>query len=478
MRFSLSGSSDSTSQEDRFYNLVILFGCVNSFVVVIFNQFSSFPLLLNVLLTILGFFYAGLYYVNRLKKTKSKNKIPFLFAVAITLCISWVFNEGFNGTTPYYFFVAAVFLVFLFELRYSLLIMVSITLLAILLSLFQFYYPQYITPYHTTFDRLFDLIFVFITLLATLGYAVFVFKRNLLNERSIIQKQKQQIEEQYFELEQLHAVLTQVNEEIKNQRDEISRNNRELESSNELLNHQKKAIQSQNKELQELNASRNKFFSIIAHDLKNPFQSIFGFSDLLINDIDNLDKERTLFFVKTIKNSAQHTYELLENLLLWSRSQTGVITFNPSEIRIISLIHDVVRSLQSISLAKNIQVICSVDEQIVIVADRNMLSTILRNLVTNAIKYTLKNGTVTIEVTKSIDSILISVNDNGIGISPENIDKLLSITDKVSIPGTENECGTGLGLILCNEFVQRHGGTITIESVYGKGSTFKVCLPN
>jgi len=106
-----------------------------------------------------------------------------------------------------------------------------------------------------------------------------------------------------------------------------------------------------------------------------------------------------------------------------------------------------------------------------------MISTILRNLVTNAIKYSLKNGIITIEVTTSVDRIQISVIDNGIGISSENIDKLLSITEKVSIPGTENEHGTGLGLILCNEFVQRHGGTITVESIYGKGSTFTVHLP-
>jgi len=338
MKFSLSGNPANTSQEDRFYNLIVLFGCVNSFVVVLFNQLSDFPLFLNVTLTILSFFYAGLYYVSRFKKRNPKNKIAFLLAIVITLCVAWIFNDGYNGTAPYYFFVSAVFLVFMFEQRYSWLIMVSITLLAIVLSMLQLFYPQYITPYHTNIDRLFDLIFVFITLLATFGYAVFIFKRNLLNERVIIQKQKQQIEDQYKELEQLHSVLTQVNEEIISQRDEISRKNLELESTNDLLHKQKKSIQSQNKELQDLNASKNKFFSIIAHDLKNPFQSIFGFSDLLINDIDNIDKERTLFFVKTIKNSALHTYELLENLLLWSRSQTGTITFNPTKIRIKDLI--------------------------------------------------------------------------------------------------------------------------------------------
>ena len=212
--------------------------------------------------------------------------------------------------------------------------------------------------------------------------------------------------------------------------------------------------------------------------LINPFQSIFGFSDLLINDIDTLDKERTLFFVKTIRSSAHNTYDLLENLLMWSRSQTGIIGFNPSPIYLKKMVFEIIRMLHGNSLAKNITVSCDIDDDIQINVDSNMMSTVIRNLLSNAIKYTMRSGNVRIVASKSDYAITISVIDNGVGIDVENLKNLFSISEKTSSLGTDNETGTGLGLILCKEFIEQHGGRISVESEYGKGSTFVLFLPH
>lgn len=478
MSFSISGSKETTSLEDRFYNTVVLFGMINVFVIVIFNQMLGFSFYLNLFLVLLGSVYGMLYYHGRIKHKGVSNKIVLLILVITTLSVSWKYNDGYNGSTILYFFIATVSLVFLFKEKPAILVTLLMSAVAIGLSFFQYFYPQYIVPYSSNEERLIDLLFAFITLLITLGYLVIAFKRNLYAERDIVEKQKIQIEAQYEELTNLHSVLTRVNDEIILQRDEISKKNSELEKTNSLLKEQKISIQLQNNELQDLNAEKNKFFSIIAHDLKNPFQSIFGFSDLLINDLDTLDKERTLYFVKTIRNSAHNTYDLLENLLMWSRSQTGVIGYNPSTIYLKKMIFEIIRMLHGISLAKNITVSYEIDDDIQIHADRNMMSTVIRNLLSNAIKYTMRSGNVRVVAIKLDYAITISIIDNGIGIDEENVKNLFSISEKTSSLGTENETGTGLGLILCKEFIERHGGRISVESEHGKGSTFMLFLPH
>ena len=478
MNFSISGSKETTSLEDRFYNTVVLFGVINVVVIVLFNQMLGLSFYLNLFLVLLGSVYATLFYIGRIKRKGASNKFTLLFLVLTTLCVSWKYNDGYNGSTILYFFIATVSLVFLFKERIAIFVTIFITSVAIALSVIQYLYPQYITPYSSNEERLIDLLFSFITLLITLGYLVIAFKRNLYAERDIVEKQKIQIEAQFEELTNLHAVLTRVNNEVISQRDEISKKNAELEKTNSLLKEKKLSIQQQNKELQDLNAEKNKFFNIIAHDLKNPFQSIFGFSDLLINDIDTLDKERTLFFVKTIRSSAHNTYDLLENLLMWSRSQTGVIGFNPSPIYLKKMVFEIIRMLHGNSLAKNITVSCEMDDDIQINADRNMMSTVIRNLLSNAIKYTMRSGNVQIVASKSDYAITISVIDNGVGINEENIKNLFSISQKTSSLGTDNETGTGLGLILCKEFIEQHGGRISVESEYGKGSSFVLFLPH
>ncbi len=231
------------------------------------------------------------------------------------------------------------------------------------------------------------------------------------------------------------------------------------------------------RKLEESNATKDKFYSIIAHELKNPFHSIMGFSDLIIDNNKKNNHKKVYYFAKLINETAHQAYALLENLLNWSRSETGMIEFRPTEFNLESLFVDILDITSGNSLAKNIKVSYEINGNVQIFADKNMLSTVLQNLVANAIKFTRESGIVRIIATQISNDVQISVVDNGIGIKNENIDKLFNLNENISTKGTNNERGTGLGLILCKEFVEKHGGKIWVESEVGRGSVFKFTIP-
>ena len=247
--------------------------------------------------------------------------------------------------------------------------------------------------------------------------------------------------------------------------------------TNEVLAIQKNEITEKNEQLNELNATKDKFFSIIAHDLKNPFNSILGFSDMLVMNISNLPPEKLLKMATSINNSAKSAYKLLENLLEWSRAQTGSIKFQQEKIMVKTLFDAAYDITQGIASNKNITLTTSLNENFEVFVDKNMINTVLRNLITNAIKYTNKGGEINLTGQRIQKTIFISVMDNGVGIAPEIIDKLFKISEKISTAGTEKEPGTGLGLLLCKEFVKKHGGEIVVKSELGKGSEFTFSLP-
>jgi signal transduction histidine kinase/ligand-binding sensor domain-containing protein len=230
-------------------------------------------------------------------------------------------------------------------------------------------------------------------------------------------------------------------------------------------------------ELYELNASKDKFFSIIAHDLKNPFNTIIGFSEMLKEEIKSGDKEAIGECAGVINKSAVQTFMLLENLLEWANSQRGKILFSPIPIKLSELYNEELSVLNDMAKGKDIELKSSYPENLTIIADKNMMKTILRNLISNAIKFTHKNGKVEVNALISNKQVEISVSDTGIGMSDETKAKLFRIDADLSTQGTENEKGTGLGLFLCKEFIEKHGGKIWVESKSGKGSIFKFTMP-
>lgn len=236
-------------------------------------------------------------------------------------------------------------------------------------------------------------------------------------------------------------------------------------------------IESKNVELMGLNATKDKFFSIIGHDLKNPFQSIIGFSELLEEQIKEKDYNGIEEYAAIIKNSSQRAMALLGNLLEWSSSQTGRMKFSPENFDIVPLIDEIVVFLEDSAHKKAIAISKGVPENASVFADKAMIGTILRNLVSNAIKFTHPEGHITISINQTQKDLTISVIDNGVGIKEEDRENLFRIDKNHSTKGTRAEMGTGLGLLLCKEFIEKHNGIIVVESEVGKGSIFSFTLP-
>jgi signal transduction histidine kinase len=229
-------------------------------------------------------------------------------------------------------------------------------------------------------------------------------------------------------------------------------------------------------DLEEEIASKNKFFSIISHDLKGSLSIILSFVQLLRNNHQTLSSGETDELLGDIESTSRNTLDLLDNLLEWARSQTGKIRFNPVQLDLGAIVDEILRSSGDLAKSKNIELSSVVNAQNIF-ADRNMLLLILRNLVSNAIKFTRGGGKVSVGTACPNGSVKIYVTDTGVGIDTVKTKQLFKIDNKVSTPGTENEPGNGLGLILCKEFIQHHGGEIGIESASGKGTTVWFTLP-
>lgn len=231
------------------------------------------------------------------------------------------------------------------------------------------------------------------------------------------------------------------------------------------------------KALQDLNATKDKFFSIIAHDLKSPFTSILAYSDLIAKNTQKFSPPKLEQMALTIRRAAQNAFGLLENLLSWSRLQTGALLPKPELIDVRHLILEHIELLSPISIIKDIQIEMAEDTVGLVNADKQMLSTVLRNLTSNAVKFSHTNSKVVIRAVPQDDTILFSVSDNGTGIPEQLIDRLFKMESSFTTIGTENEKGSGLGLILCKDFVEKSDGKIWVESTLNVGTTFYFSIP-
>jgi len=231
-------------------------------------------------------------------------------------------------------------------------------------------------------------------------------------------------------------------------------------------------------QLKELNASKDKFFSIIAHDLRSPFHALLGLSELLATELDDLSKDEIKKFALELNISLKNQHKLLENLLAWSQLQTGKMQYAPVHISLNDFVNDVIALLAGNALKKNITVVNRVSSRTTLFADANMLQSIIQNLLSNAIKFTRAGGNIFIsEKANGNRFVRVSVQDTGVGISKENLDKIFRTDSTATTKGTDNEKGTGLGLLLCKEMIERHGGALTVESELEKGTTFSFTMP-
>ncbi len=330
---------------------------------------------------------------------------------------------------------------------------------------------------------------LFILTIITCSISFYLFRVMALQRQKRALEQKvdertSQLKEVNEALNETNTVLEERQQFIEEQAEEIKTNNENLKDINELLVDKQKVILEQSEQMKEanqqlslLNATKDKFFSIIAHDLRNPFNAVSGFSNLLIKKIDTITQEKSLKYLNTIYTASKTGNNLLENLLQWSRSQTGHITFEPVRLDLFTIAEEVLKLIEGDAEQKNISIKQLIDQNIFVFADENMLKTVFRNIVSNAIKFSYENGTIILKSGINNQFVEVNISDSGVGISKENIEKLFRIDVTVSTKGTLNESGTGLGLVLCKEFIEKNGGKIWVESEVAKGSSFIFTIP-
>jgi PAS domain S-box-containing protein len=287
----------------------------------------------------------------------------------------------------------------------------------------------------------------------------------ILTDLTLQIENKERLKRRSRQLEEKNDELESANHELAFQNTEKEKRAAELINTNEEL-----------KNLLELNSDKDRFISILAHDLRSPFNSILGFLSLLSENIHSYSIDKIEEYIGMINQSAQSTFDLLEELISWTMSQSGKLTYEPEKLIFTGVCEEVIENLRPIANAKGISLNYYMTEMITVFADIHMLKTILRNLISNAIKFTNYGGKIGIYAKKTTSNITISVSDNGIGLEQEKLNMLFDTSTTFTTRGTRNENGTGLGLILCKEFVERLGSKIWVESKKGEGSTFYFTL--
>ena len=388
---------------------------------------------------------------------KSKLKLKYSFAIVIyalvlNIFISMFFENTGNDEFVFYLLRNALFLIIIL-LFAGLFVNKDHVISIFLIQVFQLVYFTFKLKHPFLLENLALLILVY----AALAYIIRFFIGKL--HTSIIDIQQSKIE------------LLGSNKKLKRKTDDLLTISDEIQAKTEEL-------YEKNKLLLEQNTAKDKFFSIISHDLKNMVSTINGFIELLKDGYNNLGDDKRKYYIDIVAETGINIKELLMEILDWSRIQTNKLQSEPVVFEIYRLVNSVCFFLRQVVLKKNIILINRVDKELVVFADYNMIFTVLRNLVSNAIKFSYKNSRVTISSQKKDNNLLIKVSDTGTGMSESVMKGLFKIDKSHSTRGTENETGTGMGLILCKEFIEKNKGEIGVESEKGKGSTFWFTIPS
>ena len=251
----------------------------------------------------------------------------------------------------------------------------------------------------------------------------------------------------------------------------------DLKKAKKTISLQNEELEKQREQLRELNASKDKFFSIIAHDLRNPIAGFLNLTDVLSTNFDVFSESENKDFITVMNQASKQLYNLLENLLQWSRSQTGNIDYEPRYISVKKMINEIIDALMINIENKQLKINIKVDDKTIAYVDENMITTVIRNLISNAIKFSPLGESINIRCTQQDEFIVLAIIDNGVGIKKDDQNKLFRIDQHITTPGTADEKGSGLGLILCKEFVEKNGGKIWVESEINKGSSFIFTMP-
>jgi signal transduction histidine kinase len=388
-------------------------------------------------------------------------KLPLSFAFIVFALIANIvigaFTIPFEGNIALLFFRDSFFVIYLMILSY---LIINKTSGIIITFIYVSSFLALTITTHNTYLK--ESVFLILTVFIAFSVVSYFFVRSF--EQSI----KKQLEKNRI-IEQQNKVVNETNSLLEMRQEQISKQTEELKS-------QKKILAKRNKELQELVATKDKFFSIIAHDLKNPMNALIGFSELLYKDKPHLDSLRREKMIELIYTNAKNTYKLLDNLLLWSRMQTGMIKENLMNVNIEELFEAADNLLKNMRKQKEIILSSDFAPERKVFADPVMISSVINNLLTNAIKFTPPEGRIHFSTQTYNNTLQVCISDTGIGIPKEEIPNLFNIDHSYTTEGTNHEKGTGLGLMLCKEFVKRNHGKIWVESNVNLGSKFYFTL--
>jgi len=323
-------------------------------------------------------------------------------------------------------------------------------------------------------------IWFILLVIATISYTVIIGVRlRIANIKKVKLILEQNVKDRTTELEDANEKLTRITLELDEANRLDNESNKKLMHQAEELVRKKEDLENANLKLSELNATKDKLFSIVAHDLKSPFNALLGFSELLYSNAENSSKEEVREYSKLLLDSATKAHDLLENLLYWAMTQRGSIIYTPLVFDLLPVINNNIDLLQTVAEKKQITIRTELHcKKTEVFADQSLIDIVVRNLINNAIKFTRPSGTITVHCREfDNNSVQIEIEDNGVGIKEENIKKLFRIDQSFSTEGTNREKGTGLGLILCKEFIELNKGVIWVTSEVNSGSRFMFTIP-
>jgi signal transduction histidine kinase len=453
MKFNLEkivGSEEKFSLQHRILNASILLGAILSVFALISNIIIGLFWITNLLVLLGIILFFSLYFFSL--KTGKSNFVAifgFGFLVLIFSPMMWFANSGTMGGFQYYilFFIVGIYISTSGKIKWTLLILMILVTLSLIII--EYLYPDLIIHYNNKQERYIDLVISFFTaIVGIIIYAGIYFRQYESTNKKL---------------------------EIKNKMLEKSR--QEIFEHKGKIELQKKEIEIKAKSLEDLNKTKDQLFSIISHDLKSPFNSLLGFTELLQSEGDGMSKDEILRITNIIHKSSEQGYNLVLQLLEWYKSQTNQVKFKQQKLNLIKLVNENIELVKTQAKNKNIDIVFIKEQEACYTyADKNMINTVLRNLISNALKYT-ENGKIEINCNYKHSNCQLSISDTGIGISQEKLKNIFYFDDNISVPGTAGERGTGLGLILCKDFIERNNGRISVESTINKGSVFCFNLP-
>lgn len=372
-----------------------------------------------------------------------KYSLSFFLISIIVFSLLWFYNGGYNGNNIILIFVYFIVIITILPKNFRLFALIIYALFIASLTYVNYHYPQLVVPYQNDYQRYIDL------MLGYFMYLILVYSiQNTILKNYEADRQKISIQK-----EQLSSLVSELNE----------------------TNHK---LQNTIKNVEELNISKDRFITILSHDLRSPFQGLLGITKTLENGYNSLTDDEKQFYVSQINSSLEKLYTFLEQLLLWGRIQKNGLALNYESCVVKELLAISISPLTASAAKKKISIEFLCDDILTLTLDSERISIVLRNLISNAIKFSPVGSKIIISAFIENTDLIISVTDEGVGMTDEQLEKIFKIDKIISTIGTDGELGSGMGLILCNDILKKHNGKITVQSKEGKGSTFTIALPN